>query len=97
MRRPEGAVSEQVAIAMAEGVRRLTGVAVAIATTGVAGPSPDEDGNPVGRVVVAIARTGARSEAHRFDYGDCVCDDILSWTVDAALMMLTRHLMAVPE
>lgn len=97
MSRPEGAVSEEVAIAMAEGVLQLTGVAIAVATTGVAGPSPDEDGNPVGRIVVAIARAGRKSEAQRFDYGECACDDILNWTVDAALMMLARHLAAAPE
>jgi nicotinamide mononucleotide (NMN) deamidase PncC len=82
---------------MAEGVLQLTGVAIAVATTGVAGPSPDEDGNPVGRIVVAIARAGRKSEAQRFDYGECACDDILNWTVDAALMMLARHLAAAPE
>ena len=53
-----GAVSEPVARAMAEGARRLTGADLAVATTGVAGPDPDERGNPVGLVYVALAREG---------------------------------------
>jgi nicotinamide-nucleotide amidase len=32
------------------------------AITGVAGPEPDEDGNPVGRVCIAVARRGAPTE-----------------------------------
>lgn len=53
-----GAVSEPVARAMAEGAQRLTGADLAVATTGVAGPDPDERGNPVGLVYVALAREG---------------------------------------
>ena len=50
-----GAVSEPVARAMAEGARRVLGSDLAIATTGVAGPDPDERGNPVGLVFIALA------------------------------------------
>jgi nicotinamide-nucleotide amidase len=50
-----GAVSAPVAKAMAEGVRRLTGSDLAVATTGVAGPDPDDRGNPVGLVFTALA------------------------------------------
>ena len=50
-----GAVSAPVAAAMAEGVRRLTGSDLAVSTTGVAGPDPDDRGNPVGLVFVALA------------------------------------------
>lgn len=49
------AVSEQVAKAMARGALKATGCDIAIAITGVTGPEPDEDGNPVGRVHVAVA------------------------------------------
>ena len=35
-----GVVSEECAVAMAEGVRSLTGADLAVATTGVAGPGP---------------------------------------------------------
>lgn len=50
-----GAVSEQVAQQMAEGVRRLTGSTYAIATTGVAGPDGGTEEKPVGTVWMAVA------------------------------------------
>ena len=50
-----GAVSEPVARAMAEGARRVLGCDLAISTTGVAGPDPDERGNPVGLVFIGLA------------------------------------------
>ena len=49
-----GVVSEPCARAMAEGVRRLLGAHVGAATTGVAGPDPQE-GKPAGTVHVAVA------------------------------------------
>ncbi|MEU3773375.1 CinA family protein [Streptomyces sp. NPDC032472] len=50
----EGAVNPQVAAEMATGVRRALGASWGIATTGVAGPDP-QDGRPVGTVFVAVA------------------------------------------
>ena len=50
-----GAVSPQVAEAMARGARRVLGCDLAVSTTGVAGPDPDDRGNPVGLVYVALA------------------------------------------
>ena len=50
-----GAVSEPVAAAMAEGARRALGCDIAVASTGVAGPDPDDRGNPVGLVYLALA------------------------------------------
>lgn len=49
-----GAVCEEVAREMARGARHALEVDVAIATTGVAGPDP-QDGQPVGTVYIAIA------------------------------------------
>ncbi|MGB5951616.1 MAG: nicotinamide-nucleotide amidohydrolase family protein [Ornithinimicrobium sp.] len=49
-----GTVSEQCALAMARGARRRLGVVVALATTGVAGPSTSE-GHPVGTVHCAVS------------------------------------------
>ncbi|MDI3280378.1 MAG: CinA family protein [Bacillota bacterium] len=56
--RERGAVSLEVAQAMAAGVRRAAGVEVALATTGLAGPEGDERGHPVGLVYVAISGPG---------------------------------------
>lgn len=50
-----GAVSHQVARAMAEGALTALGCDLALSTTGVAGPDPDDRGNPVGLVYVALA------------------------------------------
>lgn len=52
------AVSEPVACAMAEGARRVLGCDIAVSVTGVAGPDPDDRGNPVGLVYIALAAEG---------------------------------------
>ena len=51
----KGAVSEEVARAMAEGARKSLGCDLAVSSTGVAGPGPDGDGNPEGLVYLALA------------------------------------------
>ncbi|MDA8862934.1 CinA family protein [Pontimonas sp.] len=54
-----GAVSAEVASAMAEGALTRLGVDVAVATTGVAGPDPDPvSGEAPGAVFIAVAGGG---------------------------------------
>ena len=57
-----GAVDAEVAGQMAEGVRRLMGADYGVATTGVAGPDP-QDGQPVGTVHLAVAGPGGLSHS----------------------------------
>jgi nicotinamide-nucleotide amidase len=63
-----GAVSQQVARAMAIGAKRASGASVALAVTGIAGPVSDESKKPVGLVYIAVCDpTGSiRVEKHRF-------------------------------
>lgn len=60
-----GAVNPDVASQMAAGVREATGADVGLATTGVAGPDP-QDGNAPGLVYVAVSAPG-RAQVRRID------------------------------
>lgn len=50
-----GAVSAQVAEAMADRVRALLGADIGVSVTGLAGPDGDDRGNPVGTVFIGYA------------------------------------------
>jgi nicotinamide-nucleotide amidase len=52
-----GPVYAPVAAAMAEGVRQRLGATIGVATTGVAGPGP-QDGHPAGTVHIAVSLAG---------------------------------------
>jgi len=60
-----GAVDADVAVALANGARRVCGADWGIATTGVAGPDP-QDGKPVGLVYVAVVGPGGRRLVDEF-------------------------------
>lgn len=62
-----GAVHPEVARQMADGVRRVCRADLGLATTGVAGPEP-QDGHPVGTVFVAVSGQGL-VEAEQSDFG----------------------------
>lgn len=68
--RDQGAVCGEVARAMAEGALAHSAAAISAAITGVAGPEPDEDGNPVGRVCIAVAQRGFPAHDFEQNYGD---------------------------
>ena len=60
-----GAVSREVAEAMAEGVRRRLASDFGLAITGIAGPGGGSEEKPVGTVHVALAGPGGEPPAHR--------------------------------
>ncbi|MGA7122945.1 MAG: competence/damage-inducible protein A [Polyangiaceae bacterium] len=66
-----GAVSPEVAAAMAEGAKRVSGAHLALSLTGIAGPSGGSEGKPVGTVYFGLARPDGTTEVkHRVFGGD---------------------------
>jgi nicotinamide-nucleotide amidase len=83
--RQRGAVCADVAITMAQGALQRSPANTAVAVTGVAGPKPDEDGNPVGFVCIAAVREGhSPLHAERY-YGNIGRAKILEETIADAL------------
>ena len=64
-----GAVSEEVASAMARGARERLGVDIAMATSGIAGPGGGTDDKPVGLVHIAVAHPGGTAHRRRLFEG----------------------------
>jgi len=90
----EGAVSAEVAAAMAGGVRDRLRSTYGVALTGVAGPDP-QDGEPPGTVFVAVAGpAGGRVRSARLAGGR---DEVRAASVRAALELLRDVLDGVPD
>ena len=86
-----GAVSREVALAMAEGARAQADVSLAIAVTGIAGPGGGTAIKPVGLVHMAVASVaGARLHERHVFPGDRSAVRLAS--VDAALALGLRSL-----
>ena len=89
------AVSEEIAAAMAQGVRKAAGADIGVSATGIAGPDTDESGQPVGTVFVGLAAAdgvwvrhlhlGARSRNH-----------VRTLSASHAFDMLRRYLTGLP-
>ncbi len=88
-----GAVSEEVARAMAEGAQRISGADFALATTGIAGPGGGSEEKPVGTVFIALAaKSGATLvERHRYPSDR---ENFKQHTTQTALNLLRHRLIA---
>ena len=94
--RDYGAVSNQVARAMADGARNTARVDYAVAVTGIAGPDGGSEKKPVGLVYVAVSSELATVVIeHRFST-DLGRDGIRKATVDAALDLVLQVLTSDP-
>jgi PncC family amidohydrolase len=84
-----GAVSAQVAVAMAEGLRARLGCDLAVSVTGVAGPDGGSEAKPVGLTYVAVAGPrGHQVERHVWS-GDRLANQRLSAAAAIGLLLAT--------
>jgi competence/damage-inducible protein CinA-like protein len=86
-----GAVSSQVAAALAEGIRSKCKSTLGIAITGIAGPGGGTDEKPVGLVFHALADGNKTEVVERKFLGDR--DRIRQWASQQALDLVRRKLM----
>ncbi len=85
-----GAVSEDVARAMAEGALKNSAADIAVSCTGIAGPTGGSPGKPIGLVHFAAARTGETTLAEECRFGDLGRSEIRMRSVEAGLKLLLQ-------
>ncbi|HEV2446198.1 MAG TPA: competence/damage-inducible protein A [Candidatus Sulfopaludibacter sp.] len=86
-----GAVSEEVAKALAAGIRQRTGATIGLGVTGVAGPTGGSESKPVGRVYIALA-DGQKTEVLEHTFRGSR-ERIRQWASTQALDLIRRRLM----
>jgi nicotinamide-nucleotide amidase len=91
-----GAISPQVAKAMAEGIRKKTGATTGLAITGIAGPGGGTEEKPVGLVYIAVAH-GKEVEVAEKNFAafstESTRERVRMLSAQAALDMVRRQLM----
>jgi nicotinamide-nucleotide amidase len=91
-----GAVSAQVAKAMAQGIRKKAGATTGLAITGIAGPGGGTEEKPVGLVYIAVSY-GKETEVVEKNFGGLTTHNtrerVRTLSAQAALDMLRRRLM----
>ena len=84
----KGAVSADVARAMAEGALAVARAQIAVAVTGVVGPGGGSPAKPVGMVFIAALRRGRAPIVREFQFGDIGRGMIRRRAVGAAFAMI---------
>jgi nicotinamide-nucleotide amidase len=88
-----GAVSQEVAEAMAEGIRKKAGSHLGLAITGIAGPTGGSDEKPVGLCFIALSQEGQAPKVLRYNCNPLFDrSTIKRWFTQAALSFLMRQL-----
>ena len=88
-----GSVSREMAIAMAQGVRELTGTDYALSTTGVTGPAAGRSGLPIGTFWIGLAVKDGEDAAIEIRVAGNR-DDTKRGAVQAAIELLGKRLAA---
>lgn len=86
--RDHGAVSAQVARAMAEGALKSSGADLSVAITGIAGPGGGTPEKPVGLVFIGLISRSGSNGVQRFEFGDIGRNGVRMATVREALKLL---------
>jgi nicotinamide-nucleotide amidase len=92
----KGAVSAEVARAMAEGALKHSAASIAVSCTGIAGPGGGSPAKPVGLVHLALAAANRESSHLECRFGEVSRDEIRIRTVAAALQLLRDAIRASP-
>jgi nicotinamide-nucleotide amidase len=87
----KGAVSAEVAEALANGIRMRTGATLGLGITGIAGPTGATDTKPVGLVYIALADPTRTEIMDRTFRGDRT--RVREWATQQALDMIRKRLM----
>jgi nicotinamide-nucleotide amidase len=85
-----GAVSKEVAEALATGIRLRTGATLGLGITGIAGPSGGTEDKPVGLVHIALSSAEKTESLEKHFRGDR--QKIREWTTQQALDLIRRRL-----
>ena len=84
-----GAVSSQVATQMAEGARKVMQTDLAVATTGIAGPTGGTPEKPVGAIWISVC-SRERTITRSYVFGNFARENFIERSTMAALMMLNE-------
>ena len=85
-----GAVSAEVAGALAQGIRQRTGATYGLGITGIAGPTGGSEEKPVGLVYISLSDGKKTETVDRTFSGDR--NRIREWSTQLALDLIRRHL-----